>query len=286
MKRILVANDLSPCSTNALARAIGLAARSGAAIRIVHATSEPEELSAQPSLHRRLVAEARIMAEEIAGRPIEISARVSPAGPAHAIVREAEAYGVDLVVIGAHGEPRFRDAAFGTTGSYVLRHSECPVLVVRNDASTPYAKALVAIDGEAEAPPIVAAALGVAPAAEVFAVHAFSPSWSQALGGRAEIDREETRQELELEKILGVALAGRAPVKVSAERHAIVETGEALEVIMRETAAIAPDLLVMGTRRQATFLGSHAVDAMFGCPHDLLIVPEREAVAPAAAVSA
>jgi nucleotide-binding universal stress UspA family protein len=112
----------------------------------------------------------------------------------------------------------------------------------------------------------------------LFAVHAFSPTFGQALGGGEELDRQEAQQELAIEKILGAALAGRTPAKVSAERHGIVETGEALEVIMKETKALQPDLLVMGTRRRATFLTSHAVDTLFWCPNDLLVVPERESV--------
>jgi nucleotide-binding universal stress UspA family protein len=286
MKRILVASDLSPCSTNALARAIGLAAQSGAAIRIVHAAVDEEELYAREALHRKIATEARIMAEALTDRSLDFTVRVSSAGPGHAIVGEAEIFGADLVILGAHGEPRFRDAIFGTTGTYVVRHCDCPILVVQNDAREPYAKTLIAIDDVEGAPAILANALGVAPAAELFAVHAFSPTLGQMLGGGDEVGRQETRQELEIEKILGAALAGRTPAKVSAERHGIVETGEALEVIMRETTELAPDLLVMGTRRRATFLTSHAVDTLFWCPHDLLVVPERESVAPAAPVDA
>jgi len=269
MKRILVASDLSPRSTNALARAIGLAAQGGAKIRIVHAAADEEALDARGALHRKIATEARIMAEELTRRSLDLTIRISPAGPGHAIVREAEMFGADLVVLGGHGEPHLRDAIFGTTGTYVVRHCDCPILIVRNDACMPYAKTLIAIDDIEGAPAILAAALGVAPATELFAVHAFSPTFGQALG---------EREELEIEKILGAALAGRTPAKVSAERHGIVETGEALEVIMKETTALQPDLLVMGTRRRATFLTSHAVDTLFWCPNDLLVVPERESV--------
>jgi nucleotide-binding universal stress UspA family protein len=277
MKRILVATDLSPCSANALARAIGIAARDEAEIRIVHAAIDDEERDARDVLHRKIATEARIMAEELTGRAPLFTVRIASAGPGHAIVHEAEEFEADLVVLGAHGEPRFRDAIFGTTGTYVVRHCRCPVLVVQNDAWTPYAKTLIAIEDTASAPPILASALDVAPATEVFAVHAFYPSLGQAMGGRAELDREEASQQLEIEKLLGAFLRGRAAATTSTARHAVVETGDALEVIMKETTALEPDLLVMGTRRQAIYLDSHAVDALFWCPHDILIVPERVA---------
>ncbi len=278
MKHILLASDLTPGSANALARAIRIAAKDGAAIRIVHAAVESGDPEGFPSTHRRLLTEARIMAEELTDRPLDISACISSASPAEAILREAEAFDADLIVLGAHGEPRFREVVFGTIGTHVVRHSERPVLVVQNDAARPYSKVLVAIDDARSAPAILASTLAVAPASEVFAVHAFYPSLAETLGGLDALDRQETRQELELEKILAAMGAGNGAPMRSAEQHAIVETGEAMRVIMDQTEALAPDLLVMGTRRRATFLGSHAVDALFWCPHDVLVVPERAAV--------
>lgn len=286
MKRILVASDLSPCASNALTRAIGLAAQAGAEIRLVHAATESEAENACSSTHRRMVAEARIMAEELTDRPPEISARIGFGSPAQAILQEADAYDADLIVLGAHGEPRLRDVIFGTTGTHVVRHSDRPVLIVQNEASELYSKVLIAIDDPASARPILDATLDVAPASEVFAVHAFYPSLGQTLAGLAELDRQEERQERELEQILAEAAAGRAATKLTTKQHAIVETGEALGVIMRETEALEPDLVAMGTRRRATYLGSHAVDTLFWCPHDVLVVPERASVTPALTVSA
>jgi nucleotide-binding universal stress UspA family protein len=286
MKRILVASDLSKCSANALARAIGIAARDGAQIRIVHAAIDDEERDARDVLHRKIVTDARIMAEELTGRSLDFTVRISSAGPGHAIASEAKMFDADLVVLGAHGRARFRDALFGTTGTYVIRHCECPVLVVQNEAFQPYAKTLVAIEDAADMPAIIEPALALAPTAEVFAVHAFYPNLRQTLGGLSEIERQEARQQLELEKMLGACLAGSGPAKTSATQHAIVETGEALEVIMKETAALEPDLLVMGTRHRTIYLDSNAADTLFWSTRDVLVVPARESIAREAAVSA
>jgi len=278
MKRILAATDLSPCATNALARAIRLAAQDGAAIRIVHAATPSEDPQACPSTHRRVLTEAQIMAEELGDRALDITVRISSDSAEKAILREAEAFDADLIVLGTHGEPRFRDALFGTTGTHVVRHSERPVLVVQNDHASPYSKVLLAVDDTEAAPPILAATIDVAPASELFAIHAFRPSLRETLGGLSEVERQETRRTLELEKLLGGALAGRPAARLTADTHAIVETGEALDVVMREAEALKPDLLAMGTRRRATYLGSHAVDTLFWCPSDVLVVPERETV--------
>ena len=278
MKRILVASDLSPRSKNALARAIGLAAHAGAEIRIVHALTESEAENACPSTHARMMSDARAMADELTGRPLEISGRVGFHRAEETILEEAEAWNADIIILGAHGEPRFRDALFGTTGTHVVRHSDRPVLIVQNEASEPYAKVLIAVDDAHFARPILAAALDVAPASELFAVHAFYPSLGQTLAGRDARHQEEKRQEAELEGLLAEAAAGRPASRLTANKHAVVETGEALQVIMRETEEIFPDLLAMGTRQRATYLGSHAVDTLFWCPADVLVVPERATV--------
>lgn len=275
MKRILVASDLSPRSQNALARAIGLAAQTGAEIRILHAATASEAENACSTTHGKMVREARIMAEELADRPLEISGRIGFHGPAASILEEAEAWDADIIVLGAHGEPRFRDAVFGTTGTHVVRHSDRPVLVVQNEASEPYAKVLIAVDDAGLARPILDAARDVAPASELFAVHAFYPSLGQTLAGRDARDQEEKRQEAALERLMADAAADRPASRLTANKHAVVETGEAMSVVMRETEEIVPDLLAMGTRRRATYLGSHAVDTLFWCPHDVLVVPER-----------
>jgi len=64
MKRILVGSDLSPCSSNALARAIWLAAEDGAAIHIVHGASEADNPKGYDAGRRRIITEAQIIANE------------------------------------------------------------------------------------------------------------------------------------------------------------------------------------------------------------------------------
>jgi len=277
MKRILVATDRSPCSANALARAIQLAAAYGARIRIVYAASETDDPSQSLTTRSRIVTEAQALATEITARSIDISARVSLARPAEAILAAAELVDADLIVLGAHGEPRLRDALFGTTGTHVVRHADRPVLVVQNDANEPYSRVLIAVDDARFAQPIVEAALDVAPASELCAVHAFYPSLRQTLAGQASLDLEEERQQRELDYLLNEATISRpAKSRLTARKHAVVETGDVLSVIMQETEKFVPDVVAMGTRRGATFLGSHAVDTLFWCPHDVLVVPDPE----------
>ncbi len=286
MKRILVGSDLSPGSANALARAIKLADEADAAIRILHSGAEIEESETGRALHRRVLTEARIMVEELGAQNLDISAQISATKPATAILTEAERFDSDLIVLGAHGEPRFRDALFGTTATHVVRHSDRPVLVVQNDAWVPYSKVMLAIDDVKSAPAILDVTLDIAPISEVFAVHAFYPSLRTTIGGGNEIAQEELRQEKELETLLAEMGAGQSARKFTANKHAIVERGEALRVVMDQSKQLKPDLIAMGTRRRTAYLGSHAVDTLFAFPGDVLIVPEFTTVGVQAPVEA
>jgi nucleotide-binding universal stress UspA family protein len=276
MKQILVGTDMTQGSRSALERAVRLASRSGASLRIVHCPSPQAFAGDGLAIRQDLREQVQALIDALPGSRPYFSIRMANSAPERAILEEAEKVGADLIVLGAHDEPRFRDAIFGTTGTHVVRHSDRPILVVQGDPLPPYARVLVAIDDVEAASAILTTTQAIAPDAETFAVHAFSPSLGETLAGSAELDRQEARHALALEKLLGAAGAGRGAATLTAETHAVVETGEALSVIMETTKAIEPDLLVMGTRRRATYLSSHAVDTLFWCPHDILVVPERE----------
>ena len=177
MKRILLAHDLAPKSVNALGRAIRLAGRTGAQLSILHATSASDDPEHCPAVHRRILTEAQIMAEELTELPLDISVRISGHSPARAIVEEGDRMDTDLIVLGGHGTPRFRDALFGTTGTHVARHSCRPVLVVQNDHSVPYARTLIAMP-DGPAPELLDAAMDIAPTAELHA-------WQRLIVARA-----------------------------------------------------------------------------------------------------
>lgn len=283
MKRLLVAYDFTQGSARALLRALRVAKCHGAAVRVLYVTdggaSEPPDTD---SAHRRLVVEARIMAEELGLGGLDLSACVRPGNAAEAILAEADAFDAALVVIGGHGAPRFRDAVFGTTATHVVRHGDRAVLVAQADGGGGYTKVMLAIDDPFAAQALLEPALEVAPAAEIVAVHAFYPTLGQTLAGIAEIERQQERLQRQFEETITSAVPGGAAQPAHVAVHAVVETGEVLSVLMKADEELQPGLLVIGTRACATFSGSHAVDAMFWCPHDLLVVPERATQMPAA----
>jgi nucleotide-binding universal stress UspA family protein len=62
-----------------------------------------------------------------------VDVTVTTGHPAEEIVRQADASGSDLVVIGARGLGRMKRLLLGSVSESVLRHAACPVLVVRRE---------------------------------------------------------------------------------------------------------------------------------------------------------
>ncbi|MDT9598997.1 universal stress protein [Sphingosinicella rhizophila] len=274
MRNLLVANDLTNGSHHAMGRAIRLAAKTGASIRIIH--SAPTTLSSFDCLtiRKRLETETRLMMEELCGRELNWSIRIRSGDPASAINREAKRIDADLVLVGAHGEPRLRDAIFGTTSMHLMRHCDYPILVVQNDDGIAYTKVMAALDdvGSAEAP--LQAAMAIAPEAELFVVHAFESRLSQVFSEGDVIERVEKDQQVALDRIIrhGAPANGPAP---DVRMHVIARQGEVMDVIMKSWSEIEPDLVVMATHGRSGFShllhGSFTEYVLLGCRSDILV---------------
>lgn len=272
MKKLLVAIDMTEGSRRALERAARIAAASGASLRILHAVPS-RAFDKDGSEVRGFVKDAvREVIDQLPAPRPAFSLRISTCDPQQVILEEARKAGADMIVLGAHGEPRLRDAIFGTTATHVVRHSDRPVLVVQNDADKPYRKVMLALDGPEQVKALLAMTGALAPGAELVGVHAFDPPLGRIFAGREALLREADRREAEIGKALTEALSGATPVPAISSK-AIVDGGDPLTVLMDEAKALRPDLVVMGTSRRA-YLNSYAVDAVFWCEQDLLVVPE------------
>ena len=282
MKRLFVAHDFGQKSEQALLRALRLA-DDDAALRVFHCSLDPESSAERAPKRTRLLNEAQIMAEEVGRQFLDISAVVASGDPPELIVREADAFEADLILMGGHGEPRFRDAVFGTTATHVIRHSHRPVLIVQDVGLAAYPEMMIAVDDPLDAEYLLETALAVAPTAGITAIHAYSPTLVQTFVGTKELEQQEKRIQRQISEAF-LEAGGPADIDVR------VETGEVLSVLMCAHETRQPDLLVMGTRARATYLGSRAVDTLFWCPGDLLVVPEHvkkvDSTLPAQPVSA
>ena len=94
----------------------------------VYTEEEREELELEERVEA--VAEIDRTLEALGQPPAE---RVVEAGdPAHAILATAQRLGVDLILLGSHGRGFVQRVVLGSVSEHVVRHSTCPVLVVRH----------------------------------------------------------------------------------------------------------------------------------------------------------
>jgi hypothetical protein len=87
--------------------------------------------------------------------------------PRQVIVATAEAFGVDLLVIGAHSQRSFLDVLLGGTAAAVSRHAPCAVVMVQPGEQRPLVQASeVGVPRQEPSPGWPAAWCGVRPPGE------------------------------------------------------------------------------------------------------------------------
>lgn len=135
--RILLATDLSPASAGAADEALALARDLRAELLVVsvidgvreHVLEPPPERMDQRRAAREAAAQSVVARGRRAG--VIVSFLVWEGEPGPAIVEAAAAERVDLVVVGTRGRNRVERAVLGSVSDHVIRHADCPVLVVR-----------------------------------------------------------------------------------------------------------------------------------------------------------
>lgn len=147
IERILVPVDFSECSRAAVRAAVGLAARYGAEVELLHvhdAPWTPEAVTVRTEDGREVAAE-QYLEEESQRQLTELAASVPElariahrksirTGMSHDIIlNRARAAGADLIVMGTHGRTGLSHLLMGSVAEKVLRGAPCPVLVVRDE---------------------------------------------------------------------------------------------------------------------------------------------------------
>jgi nucleotide-binding universal stress UspA family protein len=136
IKTILLATDLTAASREATERAIDLASRLDARLLIVNAL-EKRRLSGSGSHDRvdqaRTERETHLVKVVREARDAGVTAEfmVWDGDPGDSIAAAAEAEDADLVVVGTRGRSGAERMFLGSVSDHVVRHAECPVLVVR-----------------------------------------------------------------------------------------------------------------------------------------------------------
>ena len=142
--RVVVGVDASASCTDAVGFAFQAACQRGVPLVAVHAwiPDPPGDLEA--------VAGPSALAEAVAGRILDraldpwrsafttvaVHTALVRGEPAHALI--ATSHGAALLVIGTRGRGRVVKTVFGSVSDTVLRHSRCPLAIIRHDtARTP-----------------------------------------------------------------------------------------------------------------------------------------------------
>jgi nucleotide-binding universal stress UspA family protein len=137
--RILLAVDLADeaQSPKGLAEALELVKLTQGELRLVNVQPllpatfmeyVPADFDAEQE--RRAHEALRTVAAKIALPPERLSTAVASGGVYHELLREAQEWGADLVVIGSH-RPVMSDYLLGSNAKTIVAHAECSVLVVR-----------------------------------------------------------------------------------------------------------------------------------------------------------
>jgi nucleotide-binding universal stress UspA family protein len=160
---IVVGIDGSPDSDGAIRWGADQAALEGLRLVLVHADHDRgmtrsealEEVDPLPSRHSRGVAQAMRAALPLARhRPgLHVQHLVAATSPRELLGEASRS--ARLMVLGSRGHGVVRSLGRGSVGASVMRHAECPVVVVRHPSARWTAGVLVGADGTAESRPVV-----------------------------------------------------------------------------------------------------------------------------------
>ena len=145
IRRILYPTDFSGCATQALDHAIFLAKEYDAELHMLNAVTLHADDPANADLHfpdggELLQRSMELSAEQMAGLLTDehrenlrvVEAQVRGFAPGPLILEYAGEHDIDLIVMGTHGRRGPARLFMGSVATEVLRHSECPVLTLRD----------------------------------------------------------------------------------------------------------------------------------------------------------
>ncbi len=142
LKTVLHPTDFSEPCRAAFELACSIAREHGARLIVLHVTTVPDlayqgyGVPGAPLQAEEYLTAARENLAQL--RPakdgIAVDRRIVEGDPAAEIVRAAAQEGVDLIVLGSHGQGALRRLLLGSVAEQVLRQAPCSVLIVKTPA--------------------------------------------------------------------------------------------------------------------------------------------------------
>lgn len=286
-RSLLLATDLGARCDRALERALDLARRWQAQLVVVSVLPplEQHELSEElfgqadwgPSLGPLQYAQRRLhrdLGELAAG--VEVSLRLEQGAVGPAIARVAQESGCGMVITGLARDAIFEQPRLGSTVTWLARHSEVPVLLVRNRAHQAYRSMVLANDHSAHCQHALHTALELfGEPLQLSLVHALElPRAGLLTTPHAQLEEQARSQANRLGREF---LASCRIADALRQRAQLVsDDGEPARVVSRYARDHDSDLVVVGTHGRSTLshllLGSDAQRLLGQAQTDTLLV--------------
>jgi nucleotide-binding universal stress UspA family protein len=152
-KRILVPLDGSAVSERALPAAIALAQRFDSQVILLQVQDIPSPTpptshseatmgwigwvrEARQEAHREAQRYLEALQRELDQQGVTVRILLRDTAPAEDILDVASAEAIDLIVMSSHGRGGLARWVFGSVAEKVVRHSPCPVLIIRQQPET------------------------------------------------------------------------------------------------------------------------------------------------------
>jgi nucleotide-binding universal stress UspA family protein len=247
----------------------------------------PAELESAQEYRRRISQRTGLIAsaarDTLARRWVGAEERVAEGDAREEIVRMADDWPADLVVLGARGLRLVQRALLGSVSTAVVRHVHCPVLVVRGRRRG-LRTIVLGVDGS---PDSLGAAtflgsLPLDPGLRLTLVGAVPPPPvppAFELGtGALFLDEALARWQTEAERALDSVAASFKKEVATIERRVLI--GQAGEEIVSTANAVGADLIAVGARGHGTFkrllLGSVSEYVLHHAECPVLVVRGRQ----------
>jgi nucleotide-binding universal stress UspA family protein len=279
---IVVASDLTFRSDRAIARGDMVARERGEPLHIVHVVDEKQ----RSALVDHAVSWSReTLAHECAIHAPNAMTHVIVGDPKHRILREVEALGGTLLVLGMHDEKKDGAFTFGqTTAGRMVLQARCPVLLAVNEPAGPYTRAVVGIDFSVHSRIAVEETNRLFPRTPMTLAHAYVVPFRDRLAGEeylADVAAEERRQfdaflADEMGWVLERAKRAGAP---AGHVETLMQEGRANDVMRDIVKKRNADLVVIGTHGgnmiERLLWGSVANALLTEPPCDVLVVDAK-----------
>jgi nucleotide-binding universal stress UspA family protein len=290
--RVVLATDGSKDSRTAAAFLKELPLPASTTVRIIAVVALPEfalDSTSAPALKRAVLDQAQDVTEEaraiLAPRGFTIETGVAEGDPRAEIVRQADEWKADLVVLGARGLGGIKRFLLGSVSDAVARHARCPVLVVKGQRRK-LGSVLVAMDGSEDSFQAVrflrSLALPRQTRVRLLSVVErlrYPTTAPQSLHGQLVkmLKELEAERRGELDKVLERA-AGQLDDTITRVTRS-TPTGDAAEEIVATAQDFDTDLVVVGARGLGgvarVLLGSVSEKVLHHARCPVLIVKER-----------